>query len=95
MTMKALNGNNYWDSLQIKLRRCDFWNLPFGEPNCGQGILDGGYYLFEGKLNGKYKMAIRNNPFNSHCPKHKEIMDLLNAIDAITEFGGGKSYRLL
>src|SRR5438045_150633 len=44
MTMRTAKGNNYWDSLQIRLNQCDFWKLPFDEPTCGVGILEVGSY---------------------------------------------------
>lgn len=93
MTMKIVPGYNYWDSIHIKLRECDFWGLPFNDSTCGKGIMDGGSYLFEGKRNGKYQIFYRPNPFNSVCPKHREINELLNTINNITRFGGSESYR--
>jgi hypothetical protein len=94
MTMKTAEGNNYWDSLKIGLQQCDFWKLPLDEPSCGEGILDGGTYLLEGRLNGKYQILYRHNPFNANCPKHEEINELLRIINGFTEFGGGLQYHL-
>jgi hypothetical protein len=85
MTFRINSHYNYWDTLRAKLQKCNFWNLPFDEPRCGQGVLDGGTYMIEGRENGKYKIIVRANPINEVCPYRREIMDLIQEIRYMTE----------
>jgi hypothetical protein len=78
---------NYWDSLQIKINDCDFWNLPMNEPKCGYGIIDGGTYVLEGKMGNKYQLLFRNNPSNQECPKHEELKALIKFTNILTSIG--------